>query len=164
MSREIRTISHLLHPPLLDESGLTSALRWYVEGFAERSKIDVDLVLPPELGRLPQEMETAIFRVVQESLTNIHRHSASPKATVCLTISESNVAVEIRDEGKGISIEKQRMMAQEGTAGVGIRGMRERIRQLGGSVEVHSSGRGTAVMALLPIAREEMHSFEGLAS
>ena len=152
MSTEVRTISHLLHPPLLDEAGLVSALRWYVDGFAVRSKIKVDLDLPAEFGRLPRESETAIFRVVQECLTNIHRHSGSSAAKIRLRQHENQVLVEIEDKGKGIPQEKQQEMATEGSPGVGIRGMRERIRQLGGTLEINSGASGTVVTVWLPIA------------
>src|ERR1700727_2326992 len=131
MSTEVRTISHLLHPPLLDEAGLSSALRWYVDGFARRSQIKVDLDMSEEFGRLPREMETAIFRVVQECLTNIPRHSESPVAKIYVRQKDRQVLVEIRDQGKGIPAEKQEEMASHGTPGVGMRGMRERLRQLG---------------------------------
>jgi signal transduction histidine kinase len=151
MSAEVRTISHLLHPPLLDEAGLSSALRWYVEGFALRSKIKVDLDLPDKFRRLPRESETAIFRVVQECLTNIHRHSQSPIARIRLRQHDRQVMVEIEDRGKGIPPEKQIQMASAGAPGVGIRGMRERLRQLGGTLEVNSSGKGTVVTVWLPI-------------
>lgn len=150
MSQEVRTISHLLHPPLLDEAGLRSALRWYVEGFAQRSKINVYLDLPEEFGRLPRERETAVFRVVQECLTNIHRHSGSPTASIRLRRPEGEVLIEIADQGKGIPPEKLEAMAQNGTPGVGIRGMRERIRQLGGTLEINSNGSGTIVAVRLP--------------
>jgi signal transduction histidine kinase len=153
LSRELRTISHLLHPPLLDEVGLSSGLRSFLEGFTERSKIRVDLVLPDDLGRLPQDLETAIFRVVQECLTNIHRHSESPVARICITRSESEMSVEVEDKGKGIPPEKRRTMDLGGTPGVGIRGMRERLRQLGGSLEINSNGEGTIVVARLPVER-----------
>jgi signal transduction histidine kinase len=152
MSTEVRTISHLLHPPLLDEAGLMSALRWYVEGFALRSKIKVDLDLPDDFGRLPRESETAIFRVVQECLTNIHRHSQSPVAKIHLRQRDHQVLVEIEDNGKGIPPEKQAQVASAGAPGVGIRGMRERLRQLGGTLEVNSSGAGTIITIWLPIA------------
>src|SRR5947199_2899664 len=145
MSRQLRTMSYLLHPPLLDEAGLVSALRWYVDGFAVRSKIKVDLDLPAEFGRLPRESETAIFRVVQECLTNIHRHSGSSTAKIRLHQHENQVLVEIEDKGKGIPQEKQQEMATEGSPGVGIRGMRERIRQLGGTLEINSGASGTVV-------------------
>ena len=151
LSREVRTISHLLHPPLLDEAGLASALRWYVEGFAQRSKIDVGLEFPVDFGRLPRESETAIFRTVQECLTNIHRHSESPTATIRIAASDNHVRVEVEDRGKGIPPEKQSEMTSTGTPGVGIRGMRERLRQLGGSLDIHSNGKGTLIVAQLPV-------------
>jgi signal transduction histidine kinase len=151
MSTEVRTISHLLHPPLLDEAGLSSALRWYVEGFAQRSGIRVDLDLPDDFGRLPSEAETAIFRVVQECLTNIHRHSESPIAKIRLRERDLLVLVEVEDEGKGIPVDKMEEMASTGTPGVGIRGMRERLRQLGGTLEIKSSGSGTRVVVRLPV-------------
>jgi two-component system, NarL family, sensor kinase len=153
MSKEIRTISHLLHPPLLDEAGLSSALRWFIQGFVERSGIEVDLDLADDFGRLPRELETTIFRVVQECLTNIHRHSGSPIAKIRLARSEKAVRVQIEDEGKGIPQDKRAEMISSGTVGVGIRGMRERIRQLGGSLEIESAhhGRGTMIVVRLPI-------------
>ena len=151
MSTEVRTISHLLHPPLLDEAGLSSALRWYVEGFAVRSKIKVDLDLPEDFGRLPRESETAIFRVVQECLTNIHRHSGSPVAKIRLRHRDHEVLVEIADKGKGIPPEKQEHLSSAGAPGVGIRGMRERVRQLGGTLEINSNGTGTVVIVKLPV-------------
>ena len=153
MSKEVRTISHLLHPPLLDEAGLASAVRWYVDGFSQRSKIKVDLDLPDDFGRLPRELETAIFRVVQECLTNIHRHSGSSTARIVLRHFEDHVSVEVADKGKGIPHEKRDEMASAGTPGVGLRGMRERIRQLGGSLEINSDGVGTVVVARLPVAQ-----------
>jgi signal transduction histidine kinase len=153
MSNELRTISHLLHPPLLDEAGLSSALRLYTEGFAERSKINVNLELTPNLGRLSDEFEIAIFRIVQECLTNIHRHSESPTASIRLDVSSKEITLEIKDEGKGIPHKKRLKAAAGRTHGVGIRGMRERILQLGGNVEINSNGRGTAVIARLPVAR-----------
>jgi PAS domain S-box-containing protein len=152
LSRELRTISHLLHPPLLDEVGLASGLRSYLDGFTERSKIRVDLEIPEELGRLPQDLETAIFRIVQECLTNIHRHSGSPVARICITHSDSEVTLEVEDRGKGIPLEKRQVLDSEGAAGVGIRGMRERLRHLGGSLEIKSTETGTVVVARLRIA------------
>lgn len=152
LSREVRTISHLLHPPLLDEAGLASALRWYVEGFSQRSKIKVDLDFPADFGRLPRESETAIFRTVQECLTNIHRHSGSPTATIRVSASGHEVHVEVEDGGKGIPPERQSEMESAGIPGVGIQGMRERFRQLGGSLEIHSNAKGTLIVARLPVA------------
>jgi PAS domain S-box-containing protein len=152
LSRELRTISHLLHPPLLDEVGLASGLRSYLEGFTERSKIRVDLELPEDLGRLQRDSETAIFRIVQECLTNIHRHSESQVARIRIKRTDSEVSLEVEDSGKGIPAEKRQAMDSGGTAGVGIRGMRERLRQLGGSLEINSNDTGTVVVARLPVA------------
>ena len=152
MSTEVRTISYLLHPPLLDEKGLLSAIRWYVDGFIQRSKIKIDLDLPDDFGRLPRELETALFRVVQECLTNVHRHSGSSVAKIRVRHSGGQVLVEVADEGKGIPPEKKYVMASAGTHGVGVRGMRERLRQLGGSLEINSNGAGTVVIARLPVA------------
>jgi PAS domain S-box-containing protein len=151
ISTEIRTISHLLHPPLLDEVGLQSALQWYIDGFSERSKIRVDLKLPEDFGRLPRNLEITLFRVVQECLTNIHRHSGSSTAAIRVARSENEVRLEVRDAGKGIPVETQATLASGRLSGVGLRGMHERLRQLGGHLEVHSNGPGTLVMATLPI-------------
>jgi signal transduction histidine kinase len=151
ISREIRTISHLLHPPLLDAAGLSSALGWYVDGFAERSQIRVDLHIPQEFGRLPDEMELAIFRMVQECLTNIHRHSGGNAATIRLHQEDHHILVEVQDQGKGIPLEKQLQLNSSGRTGVGFRGMRERLRQLGGTLEIQSDSTGTAVTATLPL-------------
>jgi signal transduction histidine kinase len=144
--KELRTISYLLHPPLLDEAGLQSALRWFVQGFSERSKIAVDLQLPPNLGRPAREIETAIFRIVQESLTNIHRHSGSMSASITITREPRFIKVEIVDQGKGMDAQSTR----PATIGIGIQGMKERARQLGGRLEIQSSPTGTTVTAILP--------------
>ncbi len=152
MSKEVRTISHLLHPPLLDEAGLGSALSWYVDGFAQRSKIRVDLDCPNDFARLPREMETAIFRLVQECLTNIHRHSGSATARIRVHHAENEIVVEVEDQGKGIPREKLDQMAAGGVPGVGITGMRERVRQLGGKLEIVSSDAGTKIVARLPVS------------
>jgi signal transduction histidine kinase len=151
ISREIRTISHLLHPPLLDVAGLASALRWYVDGFSERSKIKVALEIPEEFGRLSDEMEIAIFRMVQECLTNIHRHSGGSSAAIRVYEENHRLLVEVQDQGKGISVEKQLELSSSGRTGVGFRGMRERLRQLGGTLEIRSDSAGTAVSAILPL-------------
>jgi signal transduction histidine kinase len=150
LSQEVRTISHLLHPPLLDEAGLASALRWYIDGYSQRSQIQVDLEFPEDFGRLSREAETAIFRTVQECLTNVHRHSESRTATIRVAAAENDVRVEVEDRGKGIPPERQFEKGAAGIPGVGIRGMRERLRQLGGSLEIHSNGEGTLVVARLP--------------
>ena len=152
MSDDIRTMSYLLHPPLLDEMGLAAALRWYVEGFAERSKIAVDLECRKDFGRLSREVETAIFRIVQECLINIHRHSGSATAAVRLSWLDGQVRLEVADNGKGISPQMRDQMESGGTVGVGVRGMRERVRQLGGSLKISSddAGTGTRIVVHLP--------------
>jgi signal transduction histidine kinase len=149
MSRQLRTMSYLLHPPLLDEVGLPSALRWYAEGFAERSAIKVDLQVSDGFDRLPQEMEIAIFRVVQECLTNIHRHSGSATASVRLNRTNDVVDVEISDTGQGIA--SDRLRGDRIVSGVGLMGIEERMRQFGGSVKVTSSEKGTLVNAGIPL-------------
>lgn len=151
LTMEVRTVSHLLHPPLLDEVGLSSALRLYLDGFAERSKIKVDLDIPDNFGRLSQDLETAIFRIVQEAVTNIHRHSGSAVAKIRISRPNGDVRVEVEDKGKGIPPRRRSEMESAGMAGVGIRGMRERVRQLGGALEINSDGRGTLIVAHLPV-------------
>ena len=155
ISREIRTISHLLHPPLLDAAGLVSAIRWYVDGFSERSKIQVSLDIPEEFGRLSDEMEIAIFRMVQECLTNIHRHSGGAAATIRMREEDDRLLIEVRDQGRGISLEKQFELSSSGRTGVGFRGMRERLRQLGGTLNIQSDGGGTVVTAVMPLRPAE---------
>jgi two-component system, chemotaxis family, CheB/CheR fusion protein len=154
-SREIRTVSYLLHPPLLDEMGLASALRWYAEGFAKRSGVRVDLDLPPEVGRLPQELETALFRIVQESLTNIHLHSRSPTARIRLIRADNELSLEVKDNGKGLPTSGRGVSSGrgEGLVGVGVAGMRERVNQLGGRFDIISGSDGTTVRAVLPLAK-----------
>ncbi len=153
ITREIRTMSHLLHPPLLDEVGLSSAIEWYVSGFSERSQIAVQLEIASDLGRLGYDLEIAIFRIVQECLTNVHRHSGSRSAAVRLSREDSHVRVEIRDEGKGIPLAKQLDLTSSGKMGVGVRGMRERLTQLGGKLRLLSDENGTAVIAELPLQK-----------
>jgi signal transduction histidine kinase len=152
-TRDVRTLSYLLHPPLLDEVGLASALSWYVKGFSQRSGIHVDLTVPTEYRRLPAEVERALFRIVQESLNNVHRHSASASARIELAVDKDTVHLEVRDEGRGIPSETLRKF-HTGSAGlgVGVAGMRERIRQLGGHLDIESSGRGATVRAILPLS------------
>jgi PAS domain S-box-containing protein len=150
LAREIRTLSYLLHPPLLDEVGLESAIRWYVDGFSERSNIKVHLELPKGAERLPREIELVLFRVVQESLTNVHRHSGSSTARIGLTRSENHLQIEIADRGKGIAVEKHRKLTAA-RLGVGVRGMEERLRQFGGTLQIESSNQGTTVTARLPL-------------
>ncbi len=152
ISNEIRTISHLLHPPLLDEVGLVSGVRWYLEGFAERSNMKVKLECDDPFGRLPREMETALFRLVQESLTNVHRHSKSATAKVCLARTPDEVTLEVSDEGVGIPQEKIWEIEIGGAPGVGLSGMRERVLQLGGKFEIRSNTRGTVLSAKLSLS------------
>jgi PAS domain S-box-containing protein len=150
VSQEIRTISHLLHPPLLDDVGLESAIRDYVDGFVKRSKIEVSLDVPSRIERLQNDLEISLFRVVQECLTNIHRHSGSLKAAIRLALDDDGIRLEIRDEGRGIPPQKQTAVDCYGAPGVGLRGMRERVRQLGGTFRIHSDGNGTVVEVTLP--------------
>jgi signal transduction histidine kinase len=152
---ETRTISHLLHPPLLDEAGLSSAATWYLEGFAQRSGIDVKLDLPEDVGSLPKPVALALFRVLQESLTNIHRHSGSTKAEVALEIFPDGVVLKIRDYGKGISPELVSNFEGKGTnSGVGLAGMRERMRDLGGQLNIQPCTPGTLISVAMPLQRQ----------
>jgi PAS domain S-box-containing protein len=148
--REIRTTSYLLHPPLLDEAGLSSALNWYVQGVAERSGIEINLSISRDMGRLPAEMELAIFRMVQECLTNIHRHAESKTASIRVARQEENLRIEVRDEGKGIPIQRLAEIQSRGS-GVGIGGIRERLRQFHGEMRIESDGSGTTVLASIPL-------------
>jgi two-component system, NarL family, sensor kinase len=151
IGEEIRTLSYLLHPPLLDECGLASAVLWYAEGFKKRSGIHLSVSIDEELVRLTTDAETALFRVLQESLTNVHRYSGSPSAEIRIFQSASKVHLEIVDHGKGVKAGTERpAFAGAPTLGVGIPGMRERIRQLGGQLEVEFSNEGTRVYASLP--------------
>lgn len=150
MSRQLRTMSYLLHPPLLDEAGLASALRWYVDGFATRSSLQVTLDLPSDLGRLPQVLETTIFRLVQECLTNIHRHSGSKTGCIRIVSKDNEVLVDVSDEGKGFSFESS-VEGRTSRPGVGILGMRERVHRFGGTLEIVSGSSGTHVIAKLPV-------------
>jgi PAS domain S-box-containing protein len=149
LTQEIRTASYLLHPPLLDEAGLPAALKWYIDGLGERSGLDVSLSLPEGLERFSRDTELVIFRVVQECLTNVHRHSGSKTAAIGVSLFDDSIAVEVKDSGKGISAEKLSEI-QTNASGVGIRGMRERVRQLGGQVSIQSNGSGTTISVLLP--------------
>ena len=149
---EVRTISHLLHPPLLDEVGLESATRWYADGFAKRSALKVSLHLDPIINRLPKEVELALFRVLQESLTNVHRHAGAKSIEVVLTCSAGHVALSVTDDGAGISSEVLTRFLSGRASGVGLAGMRERLAELDGTLEVERRPRGTAVRATIPVA------------
>lgn len=152
LNTELRTISHLLHPPLLDEVGLSSALQWYVDGFRQRSGIEAELKIDPNWHRLPSEMEIAIFRVVQECLTNVHRHSGASSATVSLFVINFGVRLEVLDNGKGISSVHPGSIGFPAVVGVGISGMRERVSLLGGRFAIESNSAGTTVTADFPVA------------
>ena len=163
-SRQIRTISHLLHPPLLDEAGLASALRWYVDGFSERSKITTRLDIPESFEGLSKEMELSVFRVVQECLTNIHRHAGSATAGIRITQDEACLRVEVEDAGKGMPPQKRAAFKASDRTGVGLRGMRERLRLLGGTLHIESNDRGTRVTAILPVTRVSTAPAQEIAS
>lgn len=148
-SAEIRTLSYLLHPPLLEEAGLGVTVSWYVEGFSKRSGIPVTLEIPRDLARLRSDMELAVFRILQESLTNIHRHSGSKTATVRMILQKDALILEIGDRGKGIPEKASAEPAK--SPGVGIAGMRERLSEIGGELQLSSDKNGTLVRAKIPI-------------
>ena len=148
-TKEVRTISHLLHPPLLDEIGLSSALEWYVSEFSKRGGIEAALEMPPELGRLKFETETAVFRIVQEALTNIHRHSGARKAVISIQSDAKALRMDISDDGRGISPDMLARIAA-GQSGVGVTGMSERVRLLGGKFHIESREGGTTLHVELP--------------
>ncbi len=158
LSREVRTTSYLLHPPLLDDAGLSSALDWYVQGLSERSGLEIKLTIPEKFERPPADLELVIFRIVQESLTNVHRHSGSKSASVRVSQEVGQIIVEIQDQGRGMSPEKLAQIQSQGT-GVGISGMRERLRHFDGELFVESNATGTRILAILPLkplsAREQ---------
>jgi len=148
-SRDIRTLSYLLHPPLLDERGLAPALRCYMEGFTERSDIRVDLEVPDDLRRFPQEIEMTLFRIVQEGLTNAHRHSGTATARIQLHVDHTCVLLEVQDAGKGFAA--RQTGGRGAIVGVGIAGMRERVQHLGGQMEIESNQAGTTIRVTLPL-------------
>jgi signal transduction histidine kinase len=150
---ETRTISHLLHPPLLDEVGIASAARWYAEGFAKRSGIEIVADIPDDLQRMSRPAELVLFRVLQESLTNIHRHSRSSRAEISLHTNAKGAVLRIRDYGKGISREMLQNFAHTGgNVGVGLAGMRERVREQGGHFDIQSDRNGTTITVVMPTA------------
>jgi PAS domain S-box-containing protein len=152
--QQVRTISHLLHPPLLDEVGLVSALRWFLEGLSERSGIRLALeVDPPDLGRLKSELETAIFRIVQEALTNMFRHSGAHNGNVTITRRDGDIVVSVRDDGKGI--DEQVIQLRPESVGVGIGGMRQRVTELGGTLRLANANPGTIVEVVIPVLRHD---------
>jgi two-component system NarL family sensor kinase len=154
---ETRAISHLLHPPLLDEVGIASAARWYLEGFAKRSGFELAVDIPDEVGRLPRTAELVLFRVLQESLTNIHRHSKSTRAEISLHSSPKGAVLRVRDFGKGMNRDVLESFRSTGTnVGVGLSGMRERVREQGGKFDIQSDRTGTTITVTMPIASIEV--------
>jgi len=152
--QQVRTISHLLHPPLLDEVGLVSALRWFLEGLSERSGINVRLdVDPPNLGRLKSELETAIFRIIQEALTNMFRHSGARNGNVSVAERNGNILVTVTDDGKGVDEDVTQLRPE--SVGVGIGGMRQRVTELGGTLRLSNANPGTIVEVVIPARRAE---------
>jgi signal transduction histidine kinase len=149
--REVRTVSHLLHPPLLDESGLMSAIRWYVEGFSRRSNIPVTLDLDESQERLSQDLETAAFRIIQEALTNVHRHSAARSVRISLKRNGGTLSLQIEDDGRGIPSELLQATST-GRKGVGLASMQERASLLGGKFTVESDRRGTRISVVMPVS------------
>lgn len=153
--QQIRTLSYLLHPPMLDQAGLASALRWYIEGFTKRSGIQVEIEIAREIGRLSSEIETALFRIVQECLTNIHRHSGSGSATIRLFKQEKSVVLQVKDQGAGmIEVAEAEVADSIQLLGLGILGMRQRLRQFGGKLEINTSKHGTRIIASVPLPGE----------
>ncbi len=150
LNQEIRTMSYLLHPPLLDETGLSEAVRWYIQGLTERNGLDIKLNIADDFGRLSREMELVMFRLVQECLTNIHRHSNSKSAMIRMAREGETVFLKVQDEGKGISPERLAEIQAKGS-GVGITGMRERVRQFGGYMNIESNHKGTTISFTLPL-------------
>jgi signal transduction histidine kinase len=152
MTKDIRTMSHLLYPPLLDEVGLQSALKDYVKGFAERSGIRVSLDLPAAMDRPDRDYELALFRIIQECLTNIHRHSGSQSASIHVVCDDGALVLDVRDEGRGIPPERLSEIQSRGS-GVGIRGMRERVLQFSGTMSIESDDSGTRIHVVIPIPK-----------
>src|ERR1700733_8280920 len=149
--KETRTISYLLHPPLLDEAGFESAARWYVDGFAQRGEIQATISFPENMDRLPKSIELALFRILQESLANVHRHSGSPTVDIDVDVEADTVTLAVRDAGRGISEQVLERFRETGVAGIGLAGMRERVADLGGEMRIESNQAGTVLMASIPL-------------
>jgi len=151
--KEVRTISYLLYPPMLEEMGLKSAIPWYLEGFSKRSGIKTSFEIPDDFRRMSRDAELVLFRVLQESLTNVQRHSGSSSAAVVITENGKEVTLEVTDQGKGMppAVLEQGGQDWMGSLGVGLRGMSERVRQLGGTLDLSSNESGTKVRATVPL-------------
>ena len=158
LDQEIRTTSYLLHPPMLDEIGLSAALRWYLQGLKQRASLDVELAFPDNFGRLPADAELTIFRIVQECVTNVHRHSGSKSAHVKISREDEHVSLTVADVGRGIPAPVLAKLLTDGS-GVGLRGIRERIRALNGDLRLDSEqGRGTTVTVTFPTPSKAMNA------
>src|SRR5215468_780823 len=153
---DTRTLSHLLHPPLLDEAGFLSAAKWYVDGFGQRSGISTKLNLPTQIDRLPRRTEIALFRILQEALTNVHRHSGSRAVHVWVTTDDLSVVLKVQDFGKGIPPDIIDRFWKTGNVGVGLAGIRERLKELGGRLELDSDVQGTVLKAMIPVASSDL--------
>jgi signal transduction histidine kinase len=153
---DTRTLSHLLHPPLLDEAGFLSAAKWYVDGFGQRSGIATKLELPSQVHRLPRRTEIALFRILQEALTNVHRHSGSRAVNVSVTADNTVVVLKVRDFGTGVPQEVLDRFWKTGNAGVGLAGIRERLKELGGDLQIESNLEGTTLQAKIPASLPEV--------
>ena len=153
--KEVRTISYLLYPPMLEEMGLKSAIPWYLDGFSQRSGIKVTFSAPNDFGRLSRDAELVLFRVLQESLTNVQRHSGSKTVDISISQSKDSATLHVRDQGKGIPSVILEKGSQDwmGSLGVGLRGMSERLRQVGGDLDISSTESGTEVRAMVPLAQ-----------
>lgn len=159
LAKEIRTTSYLLHPPLLDECGLGSAIRWYVDGLRKRSGLAIEVDVPENLGRLPADLETTVFRIVQECLTNIHRHSGSATARIAIARERETILLRIEDDGKGIPADLLARSAPSGS-GVGLAGMRERVYHLNGDMKIDSSASGTKIFITFPAPTADHRAME----
>src|SRR5579864_2275960 len=161
VTQEIRTTSYLLHPPLLDESGIAAALRWYIDGLNQRTPLKIDLSISEDFGRLPRETELAMFRIVQESLSNVLRHSGSDVAKIRIRRLDNRVTLEVEDQGRGIAAERLADINEAGS-GVGVRGMRDRVRHLNGEMKLESTDSGTTVSISLPDRGSEPDAVEDM--
>lgn len=160
--KETRTISYLLHPPLLDEAGFESAARWYIDGFAQRCGIQATLNFPEKMDRLPRSVELVLFRILQESLTNVYRHSGSSTVDVEVEVDAEIVSLAVRDAGEGIPERALKQFQESGSAGIGLAGMRERVADLGGELRVQSGREGTLLTAIIPLNGGTIrHNFKG---